>query len=214
VFRCFTREGISLLADGVPAASIEQASSQAGYPVPVLQLVDEVSLTLVKTVREQYKQAAMDTGQRWLPHPSDRVVDRMVDEDHRPGRVGGAGFYDYEAGQRTGLWPGLAEAFGPPRPGQMLLQDMVDRMHFAQALEAVKCLDEGVLASAAEANVGALLGIGFPAWTGGVIQYVNGYPGGTAAFAARASELAGRYGERFIPPLSLVAKAGTGEPYR
>jgi 3-hydroxyacyl-CoA dehydrogenase/enoyl-CoA hydratase/3-hydroxybutyryl-CoA epimerase len=95
----------------------------------------------------------------------------------------------------------------------MPLQDMIDRMHFAQALEAVKCLDEGVLTSAAEANVGSLLGTGFPAWTGGVIQCINGYPGGPTAFVARASELADRYGERFTPPISLVAKAGSGEPY-
>jgi 3-hydroxyacyl-CoA dehydrogenase/enoyl-CoA hydratase/3-hydroxybutyryl-CoA epimerase len=84
---------------------------------------------------------------------------------------------------------------------------MKERMLFAEALETVKCFDEGVLRSSADANIGSIMGIGFPAWTGGVVQYVEGYPGGVAGFVARARELAERYGERFEPPASLVARA-------
>ena len=86
-------------------------------------------------------------------------------------------------------------------------------MLFAEALDTVRCLDEGVLTSIADANIGSIMGIGFPAWTGGVIQYINGYEGGLPGFVARARELADTYGARFTPPASLIAKAERGETY-
>lgn len=137
----------------------------------------------------------------------------MVDEFGRPGRSGGAGFYAYDdSGKRAGIWPGLREHFA--KPGyEIPFEDMKERMLFSEALDSVRCLDEGVLTSIADANIGSIMGIGFPAWTGGVIQYVNGYEGGLAGFVARARELAEKYGERFTPPASLVAKAERGETY-
>lgn len=90
---------------------------------------------------------------------------------------------------------------------------MKERMLFSEALDSIRCLDEGVLTSVADANIGSIMGIGFPAWTGGVLQYVNGYEGGPAGFVARARELEQAYGERFAPPASLVAKAERGETY-
>jgi 3-hydroxyacyl-CoA dehydrogenase/enoyl-CoA hydratase/3-hydroxybutyryl-CoA epimerase len=90
---------------------------------------------------------------------------------------------------------------------------MKERMLFAEALESVKCLDEGVIESVADANIGSIMGIGFPGWTGGVLQYINGYDGGVAGFVARARELAERYGDRFEPPASLIEKAERGEIY-
>jgi 3-hydroxyacyl-CoA dehydrogenase/enoyl-CoA hydratase/3-hydroxybutyryl-CoA epimerase len=90
---------------------------------------------------------------------------------------------------------------------------MTERMLFAEALESVKCLDEGVLTSVADANVGSILGIGFPGWTGGVLQYINQYAGGLPGFVARARELADRYGDRFAPPPLLVSKAERGETF-
>lgn len=86
-------------------------------------------------------------------------------------------------------------------------------MLFAESIEAVHAMDEGVVESVPDANVGSLLGIGFPSWTGGVFQYVNQYDGGPAGFVARARELADRHGDRFTPPDSLVARAATGTPY-
>ncbi len=86
-------------------------------------------------------------------------------------------------------------------------------MLFAEALETIKCRDEGVIESVADANIGSIFGIGFPAWTGGVLQYINGYEGGPAGFVARARELAEQYGERFEPPASLVEAAERGETY-
>jgi 3-hydroxyacyl-CoA dehydrogenase/enoyl-CoA hydratase/3-hydroxybutyryl-CoA epimerase len=86
-------------------------------------------------------------------------------------------------------------------------------MLIIESIESVKCLDEGVIESVADANIGSIFGIGFPGWTGGVLQYINGYPGGPSGFVARARELAERYGERFQPPASLVEKAERGETY-
>jgi 3-hydroxyacyl-CoA dehydrogenase / enoyl-CoA hydratase / 3-hydroxybutyryl-CoA epimerase len=211
VIGTFLNEAIAMLTEGVPAPSIEQASGQAGFPAPVLQLSDELNLKLMRKIRNAAKEAGA-TGSGWDAHPSEAVVDRMLDEFGRPGRLEGAGFYEYVDGKRTGLWPGLKDAFG----GHNLdtpFEDLKERMLFIEAIETVKCLDEGVIESVADANIGSILGIGFPGWTGGVLQYINGYEGGPAGFVARARELAERYGERFEPPASLVEKAERGETY-
>jgi 3-hydroxyacyl-CoA dehydrogenase/enoyl-CoA hydratase/3-hydroxybutyryl-CoA epimerase len=209
VIGTFTTEGIAMLAEGVPPASIEQASSQAGYPAPVLQLMDELTLTLPRRIRNEYRAAAAAAGREFAIHPADEVIDRMIDEFGRPGRSGGAGFYEYTDGRRTGLWPGLS-AFARPDVA-IPFEDLKERLLFIEAIETVKCLDEGVLLSVAEANIGSILGIGYPGWTGGVLQYINQYEGGLPGFTARARELADRYGARFTPPPLLVAKAEAGE---
>ncbi|HEY2260777.1 MAG TPA: 3-hydroxyacyl-CoA dehydrogenase NAD-binding domain-containing protein [Solirubrobacteraceae bacterium] len=222
VIGTFLNEGIAMLLEGVPAPTIEQASSQAGYPAPVLQLSDELNLKLMRKIRDAAKQAAENDGGPWAGHPAEAVIDRMLDEFNRPGKLEGAGFYEYEDGKRTRLWPGLREAFpAVDDPSAISLKDLEERMLVIEALEAVKCLDEGVIESVADANIGSIMGIGFPGWTGGVLQYINGYedptrrPGkrGVPGFVARARELAARYGERFEPPASLVERAERGEIY-
>jgi 3-hydroxyacyl-CoA dehydrogenase/enoyl-CoA hydratase/3-hydroxybutyryl-CoA epimerase len=217
VIGTFINEGIAMLLEGVPAATIEQASSQAGYPAPVLQLSDELNMKLMRKIRDASKAAAGSTG--WDAHPAERVIDRMLDEFDRPGRLEGRGFYEYADGKRVRLWPGLQQAFPPVRdPSQIDLHDLEERMLFAESLQSVKTLDEGVIESVADANIGSILGIGFPGWTGGVLQYINGYEHpvhgrGPAAFVARARELASRYGDRFEPPASLVERAQRSEAY-
>jgi 3-hydroxyacyl-CoA dehydrogenase/enoyl-CoA hydratase/3-hydroxybutyryl-CoA epimerase len=198
----------------VPAPTIEQASSQAGYPAPVLQLSDELNLKLMRKIRLAAKEAADAVSSGWDGHPSEQVIDRMLDEFDRPGRLEGRGFYEYVDGARSGLWTGLRQAF----PSTLGLKDLEERMLFIESIESVKCLEEGVVESVADANIGSILGIGYPGWTGGVLQYVNAYehagePQGPASFVARARELAERYGERFEPPASLVEKAERGESY-
>jgi len=142
------------------------------------------------------------------------VIDRMLDEFDRPGKLEGRGFYAYEDGRRTGLWEGLRDAFPPVAdPSTISLRDLEERMMFIEALETVKCRDEGVIESVADANIGSIFGIGFPAWSGGVLQFINGYDGGLPGFVARARELAATYGDRFTPPPSLVDQAERGEPY-
>jgi 3-hydroxyacyl-CoA dehydrogenase / enoyl-CoA hydratase / 3-hydroxybutyryl-CoA epimerase len=210
VIGTFLNEGVAMLAEGIPAASIEQATSQAGYPTPVLALVDELTLTLIRRIREQTRAA---TGGGWVPHPADAIIDAMIDEYGRPGRAAGAGFYEYVDGKRDRLWPGLAKEFGrgtePPAP----FADLPERLLFIEAIEAVKCLGEGVVTAVPDANIGSILGIGYPGWTGGVLQYINQYRGGLHGFVARARELADRYGARFTPPPSLVDRAERGEVF-
>jgi 3-hydroxyacyl-CoA dehydrogenase / enoyl-CoA hydratase / 3-hydroxybutyryl-CoA epimerase len=139
------------------------------------------------------------------------VIDRLLDAFGRDGKPSGAGFYEYEDGRRVRLWHGLRDAFPiVDDPSATSLHDVGERMLFVEAIEAVKCLDEGVIESVADANVGSILGIGFPGWTGGVLQYINGYDGGLPGFAARARDLATRYGERFEPPASLIEKPASG----
>ncbi|MFE9116447.1 3-hydroxyacyl-CoA dehydrogenase NAD-binding domain-containing protein [Streptomyces sp. NPDC007172] len=210
----FINEGVAMVGEGIEPASIEQAAGQAGYPAKVLSLMDELTLTLPRKIRNETKRAVEEAGGVWPGHPSDAVIDRMVDEFGRPGRSGGAGFYEYgEDGKRGKLWPGLREHFA--KPGHEIpFEDMKERMLFSESLDTVRLFEEGVLTSVADANIGSIMGIGFPAWTGGVIQYINGYEGGLPGFVARARELAERYGERFQPPALLVEKAEKGETFK
>ncbi|MFJ2172041.1 3-hydroxyacyl-CoA dehydrogenase NAD-binding domain-containing protein [Streptomyces sp. NPDC101062] len=209
----FLNEGVAMIGEGLEPASVEQAAAQAGYLAKVLALMDELTLTLPRRIREETRRAVEEAGGSWTGHPADAVVDRMVDEFGRTGRAGGAGFYEYgEDGARLRLWPGLRQHFGTGDT-DVPLHDMEERMLFAEALESVRCLDENVLTSVADANIGSVLGIGFPGWTGGVLQYINGYEGGLPGFVARARELAELYGERFAPPAALVAKAEKGETF-
>jgi 3-hydroxyacyl-CoA dehydrogenase/enoyl-CoA hydratase/3-hydroxybutyryl-CoA epimerase len=136
----------------------------------------------------------------------------MVDDAGRGGRGAGAGFYDYSDGKRLGLWGGLVPKFGGTNT-EMSFDDVKERMLFAEVLESVRCYEEGVLRSVPEANIGSIFGIGFPPWSGGVLQFVNGYSGGVAGFVARARELADRYGERFEPTAGLVAMAAEGRHF-
>jgi 3-hydroxyacyl-CoA dehydrogenase/enoyl-CoA hydratase/3-hydroxybutyryl-CoA epimerase len=207
VIGTFVNEALAMLGEGVEPASIEQAGSQAGYPAPPLQLSDELNLELMHKIAVATRKGVEDAGGTYEPHPAEAVVEKMI-ELGRSGRLKGAGFYEYVDGKRTRLWPGLQETF-KSGSSQAPLQDMIDRMLFAEALETQKCLDEGVLTSTADANIGSIMGIGFPPWTGGSAQFIVGYqgPGGTGkqAFVARARELAAKYGDRFLPPDSLTS---------
>ncbi|MBO0863622.1 MAG: 3-hydroxyacyl-CoA dehydrogenase, partial [Mycobacterium sp.] len=202
VIGTFINEAIAMLGEGVEPASIEHAGNQAGYPAPPLQLSDELNMELMAKIAKATREGVEAAGQTYTPHPAEAVVNKMI-ELGRPSRLAGKGFYEYADGKRTRLWPGLRETFdsGSSQPP---LQDMIDRMLFAEALETQKCLDEGVLTSTADANIGSIMGIGFPPWTGGTAQYIVGYPGGKEGFVARTRELAAKYGDRFLPPDSLT----------
>jgi 3-hydroxyacyl-CoA dehydrogenase/enoyl-CoA hydratase/3-hydroxybutyryl-CoA epimerase len=222
VIGTFINEGIGMLNEGIPAATIEQASSQAGYPAPVLQLSDELNMKLMQKIRNAARAAAETGSDGWTGHPAEAVIDTMVDQLGRPGRLDGAGFYEYDDGKRTGLWKGLREHWPTVAdPSKIALRDLEERLMFIESIESVKCVDEGVIESVADANIGSIFGIGFPAWSGGVLQYINGYEdptrhpdrSGPSGFVARARELAAAYGERFEPPASLVALADRGGTY-
>ncbi|MDX6323893.1 MAG: 3-hydroxyacyl-CoA dehydrogenase / enoyl-CoA hydratase / 3-hydroxybutyryl-CoA epimerase [Nocardioidaceae bacterium] len=221
-------EGLAMLGEGVNPVSIERAALQAGYPVGPLQISDELNLELMVKIRNATRAAVERDGGTYTPHPAETVIDRMIAAG-RPGKLRGAGFYEYdEAGKRQGLWQGLAEEFPtaesqPDLPGFSDLSqlsrfaELKDRFLFIEAVETARCFDEGVISSTAEANIGSIFGIGYPALTGGAAQFIDGYEGpagtGLGAFVARAQELAAKHGDRFAPPASLVEKAERGETF-
>jgi len=213
VIGTFANEGIAMLGEGINAQSIEQAAMQAGYPVGTLNLIDEINMETALKIGKAARDDAKREGTELPPeHPAEVVMKKMVEELNRPGKAQGKGFYEYPENGKKHLWAGLKDAFGGDK--EIPVEDIKERMMFVEAIEAVKCFDEGVMESVADANIGSIFGIGFPAWTGGVIQYINQYEGGLRGFVARAQELAKLYGDRFNPPASLVEKAEKGEIYK
>ncbi|MDP3969413.1 MAG: 3-hydroxyacyl-CoA dehydrogenase NAD-binding domain-containing protein [Nocardioides sp.] len=217
VIGTFVNEGIAMLAEGVNPYSIERAATQAGYPVGTLQLSDELNMELMAKIRNATKASVEKAGGSYDPHPAEQVIDAMI-ETGRPGRLRGAGFYDYdESGKRLGFWDELTERF-PTAEEQPSIEDLRDRLMVIEALETAKCFEEGVLTSSAAANIGAIMGIGYPPPTGGTAQYMVGYEDhsgrrGLSGFVDRARELAKHYGERFEPTPYLVAMAEKGETF-
>ncbi|MCZ4498409.1 MAG: 3-hydroxyacyl-CoA dehydrogenase [Marmoricola sp.] len=206
-------EGLAMLGEGVHPMSIERAATQAGYPVGTLQLSDELNMELMAKINKTMEDAG---GPDYVAHPGVAVIEKMI-EIGRPARVRGAGFFDYdENGNRGELWPGLAETF-PSNAEPADIEDLKDRYLFIETLETAKCFEEGVIESAAAANIGSIMGIGFPALTGGTAQYITGYEGkagkGITGYVARANELAAKYGDRFKPTARLVEMAEKGETF-
>ncbi|OZG70127.1 3-hydroxyacyl-CoA dehydrogenase [Hahella sp. CCB-MM4] len=212
VFGKFVNEGIAMLAEGIHPAAIENAAELAGMPVGPLAVSDEVSLSLMSHIRDQSKKDLEESGFPWVPHPAEAVIDQMLAEFKRPGKAKGAGFYDYPANGKKSLWPGLIEHFTDiTKTKAASLQELKDRLLFVQAIDTVKCLEEGVLTSVKDANIGSIFGIGFAPWTGGAIQFINQY--GLKSFVQRAEELAERYGDRFAPPKLLIEHAESNRKF-
>jgi 3-hydroxyacyl-CoA dehydrogenase/enoyl-CoA hydratase/3-hydroxybutyryl-CoA epimerase len=196
VFGTFVMEGAAMLAEGIPAAAIENAGMQCGMPVGPLAVLDETSLSLSVHVMEQIRADFATEGKSYSATPGEQLVERMVKELKRPGRAGGGGFYDYPTakGAKKLLWPQLNALFGTPGV-DWDIKELKDRLLYRQAIETARCLHENVLTTVHEANIGSFFGIGFPAWTGGALQFIYGI--GIDSFAKRANELATRHGQRF-----------------
>ncbi len=192
-------EGIQLLLEGYPPAIIENACILSGMPKGALELADERSL---KMVLKAERQAAEIYGSKYIIHPAVEVLQKM-EEIERTGKFHGAGFYNYIDGEKDGFWEGLEELF-PVTKQDTYLEYLEERLLFAQVLEAVWCLQEKIVSTVAEANIGSVYGWGFPACKGGVIQYVNQY--GIEDFFKRAKEFENEHGPRFIVPKILREK--------
>jgi 3-hydroxyacyl-CoA dehydrogenase/enoyl-CoA hydratase/3-hydroxybutyryl-CoA epimerase len=194
-FGTFVMEGAAMLGEGIPAPVIENAAMQAGMPVGPLAVLDETALSLSVHVLEQTRIDFQKEGQQYVATPGETLVERMVKQHHRSGRAAGGGFYDYPEGGKKHLWPELKTLF--EKPGvEWNLQDVKDRLLYRQAVETARCLAESVLTSVHDGNIGSIFGIGFPAWTGGALQFIYGQ--GIEAFEARCAELAARYGSGFV----------------
>ena len=195
VFASFVMEGVSMLAEGIAAPLIEHAAQATGMPVGPLAVLDETSLSLSVHVIEETRADLAAEGETFVPSAAEQLVERMVREFDRPGRAAGHGFYDYPQGGAKRLWPQLATLFEAADGASADVETLKRRFLYRQSIESARCLAEGVLTSVAEANIGSVFGIGFPAWTGGAMQFIAAE--GRERFLRRADELAGRFGERF-----------------
>ena len=194
VFGTFVMEGATMLDEGIAAPLIEHAALAAGMPVGPLAVLDETSLALSVHVLEQTRSDLAAAGQRYEAGRGELLVERLVKEFKRAGRAGGGGFYDYPAGEAKRLWPGLKANFERSDVAPEIA-DLKQRLLYRQSIEAARCLAEGVLTSVPEANIGSIFGIGFPAWTGGAIQFIASE--GRERFEANAAALTARHGARF-----------------
>jgi 3-hydroxyacyl-CoA dehydrogenase/enoyl-CoA hydratase/3-hydroxybutyryl-CoA epimerase len=208
--RCFgmyPNEGITMLAEGVKPALIENAAKMAGMPVGPLAVSDEVTIELQYKIMSQHQK---DLGDDWVKPSSYEAVKRFVEDLDRKGKRYGKGFYDYPEGQKKHLWPGLGEVF-PVSENQPPVAEIQKRLLYIQSLETARCLEEGVVTEPADADIGSILGWGFPPWTGGTITFIDTI--GIADFVAECERLADTYGERFRPSAWLKAKAEKNEPF-
>ena len=197
-------EGIHLLMEGYPAALIENIGCQAGMPKGALELADDLGLDMVLRFENQ---AALLYGPKYIQHPAVPALVKMQEALQRPGARKGAGFYEYpETGERH-LWPGLAEHF-PLEQKQWSRASLEERLLFVQVIEAVWCLQEKVIGSLPEANLGSIHGWGFPASKGGTIQYINDY--GIEDFVRQCKRYEEQYGPRFQAPKLLRNWAAKG----
>ncbi|HMW94195.1 MAG TPA: 3-hydroxyacyl-CoA dehydrogenase NAD-binding domain-containing protein, partial [Chitinophagales bacterium] len=192
VFSTYVMEGIALLAEGEHPRSIENAGLKAGMPVGPLALTDEVSLKLMDHIRQQTEKDLIAEGKEIPKHPGLPVISKML-ELNRPGKAAGAGFYEYPKDGKKHLWEGLRQQF--PLKEQLSEHEMVERLLFVQAIDTVRCVEENVLRSVADANIGSIFGWGFSPFNGGTLQFINGY--GLDKFVKRAAEYEAKYGERF-----------------
>ena len=207
VFSSYCQEGQAMLAEGVLPALIENAARMAGMPVGPLAVSDEVSLEL------QYRatrQAEIDLGARFKPHPSWPLLKHLVEDLKRLGRKSGGGFYDYPADGPKRLWQGLATAC-PAADKQPDVAEVRMRLLHIQALEAARIYEEGIVTTVAEADIGSVLGIGFPAWTGGALSYIDTI--GVATFVSECEKLARKFGKRYLPTKGLRERAKTNRTF-
>ncbi len=201
VFTTFVNEGLALLAEGQPPRVTEMTAMLAGMPMGPLAVADEVNLGLAMHVREQTRLDLAASGKELDEIPADKVLDKMVNQEKRLGKAQAAGFYDYPTAGKKHLWPKLSELF-PPSGKQLPVRDISDRMMFIQALESVRCYEEGVIESVGDANIGSIFGWGFAPFKGGTLQFINDY--GIREFVLRSRELSAAYGARFEPPAMLI----------
>ncbi len=202
-------EAHAMVMEGVPPAMIENAAKMAGMPVGPLALNDEVGIDLSLRI---LKAAKTDLGANAVNPAQEKLIEAMAGKEGRFGRKNGKGFYDYPAHGPKSLWPGLGKIVGKRLdPDGVSVKDLKDRFLFTVALEAARCMDEGIVTDPREADVGSILGFGYAPYSGGALSFIDGI--GLKAFVARAYELAAKYGPQFEPGEKLVKMAERGETF-
>jgi 3-hydroxyacyl-CoA dehydrogenase / enoyl-CoA hydratase / 3-hydroxybutyryl-CoA epimerase len=205
----YLREGHLMLAEGVPAAMIENVGRMAGMPVGPLALNDEVAVDLAWKI---LKATETDLGPNAIDPRQKVLLAEMVERRGRLGRKNGKGFYDYPEKGPKKLWPGLADLqVRKLDPDTIDVNEIKQRLLAIQALETARCFEEKVLTDVREADVGSILGFGFAPFSGGTLSYIDMM--GTKSFVALCERLAKKHGPRFAPGKLLVEMAGKGESF-
>ncbi len=190
-------EGITMLQEGYVPALIENLGKQAGMPVGPLELADLLGLNLVLNYENQ---AGEHYGPKYVQHPAVNILQQMIEEFGRTGKKRKAGFYEYDKNEKTRLWSELTAYFSTQNTNKNY-KDIKERMLVVQALEAVWCLQEGVIQSVEGANLGSIHGWGFPAFRGGVLQYIANHE--PEDFKSKCKKLQKQYGQRFRMPRTV-----------
>ncbi len=206
VFGTYTSEGIRMLAEGINPALIENAAKMAGLPVGPLAVTDEVTIELAWKIG---KATAEALGKAYPSDPAEQVIATMV-QLGRKGKRYGAGFYDYPADEKKQLWSGLAQHF-PLSEQQPDVAAVKERLLYIEALESARCFEEKVVTHPADADVGSIFGLGFPAWTGGTLSFIDTI--GIGQFVKDCDRLAKAHGERFKVSRWLRARAKNNQPF-
>ena len=194
-------EAAQMVAEGIDPILVENLSRAVGFPTGLLSLYDEVKISLTIDIFDtQAKMGLFDPAKD--PVPMARQLLREMVSVGRKGRGVGGGFFDYSDTEKT-PWSGLGKWRNAT--ADIPMDDIKDRMLFRAIIETYKCLEEGILTSHEDANVGSIMGIGAPVHTGGYAQYVKTY--GPARFVARCDALAEKYGPRFAAPANLRTMA-------
>ncbi len=207
VFGTSTNEGMTMLAEGISPALIENAAKMAGMPVGPLAVMDEVTLELGYKITMQ---AASDQGDSYEYASGFPVLRKFVEDLDRKGKRFGKGFYEYPEGEKKYLWPGLSELY-PVNDEQPAVQEVIDRLLYRQALETARCFEEGVMDHAADADIGSIFGWGFPPWTGGTLSFIDTV--GIQHFVAECDRMAEAYGPRFAVSDWLRQRAEQGQAF-
>ena len=206
VFVKYPFEGMAMLSEGIKATSIENAGKKAGYPVGPLALSDEVNIALIGRIRKQI----LKYDKKNSVGPWDKVIELMVSNLNREGRSGNGGFYEYPKNEKKHIWRNLENHF-PVSTTEIPENDIIDRLLFTQIIEAISCYEKNIITSIQDANIGSILGLGFPSDSGGILQFVNNY--GVQKFRDRSLQLADQYGKRFTPPKLLNEMARTKKDF-
>jgi 3-hydroxyacyl-CoA dehydrogenase/enoyl-CoA hydratase/3-hydroxybutyryl-CoA epimerase len=206
VFGKFVNEGIAMLREGVPPAVIENVAKKIGMPVGPLAISDEVNLKLMLDIMGE------DPTLTDFEKELEKTNATIVSEHQRTGKKEGKGFYEYPKGAKKHIWKEWSTIF--PVQTTYNEEEVGKRLLFAMVIDSYKCLDSGVLKEPKDADIGSILGLGFPIYTGGVMSYVDYI--GAQDFSEYAAYLAKKHGERFQLPDSLqkrIKAAGKGRVF-
>ncbi len=195
----YVNEAANLLLAGEPIEKIDQALVEFGFPVGPLTLLDEVGIDIGSKIAPILEK---ELGSRFK---APEAFSKMIDSK-RLGRKSGSGFYSYDKGKHKKVDESVYSLLNIQLAPKLNKEEIAERCVSQMLNEAVRCLDEGIIASARDGDIGAIFGIGFPPFLGGPFSYMDKL--GAAALASRLATFA-ENSEHFSPCDPLLSMAET-----